>query len=142
MSKPSKYLTVKDHSVSGESFDLLLNDELQLLETQPRPSEDVLGSYYQTEDYISHTDSKRNVFEYLYHFVRSIALKRKIRLVNSFGYNKRSLLDIGCGTGDFLHVTNTALHRCRNALQGSARYIQARLLALSSFLWIWRSSSQ
>lgn len=104
MSIPSKYLTVKDHSVSGESFELLLNDELQLLETQPRPSEDVLGSYYKSEDYISHTDSKRNVLEYLYHIVRSIALKRKIRLVNSFGHNKKSLLDIGCGTGDFLHV--------------------------------------
>ena len=98
------YLNVKDHSVSGEEFQLIHNEELDLLETQPQPSEDKLGDYYESEDYISHTDAKRNLFEKVYHFIKSIALKRKLNLINSFGSEQKKLLDVGCGTGDFLKV--------------------------------------
>lgn len=98
------YLKVKDHSVSGEEFSLLHNNELDLLETYPRPSEDKLSQYYKSEDYISHTDTKRNIFEKAYQLVRSISLKRKLKLINSFPLESKSLLDIGCGTGDFINV--------------------------------------
>ena len=57
------YLSVKDHSVSGEEFHLLYNEELDMLETSPQPSVERLSEYYNSEDYISHTDSKRNIFE-------------------------------------------------------------------------------
>ncbi|WP_298901129.1 class I SAM-dependent methyltransferase [uncultured Psychroserpens sp.] len=98
------YLELKDYSVSGEHFQLLYNKELDMLETFPQPSEEKLGYYYQSEDYISHTDAKRNLFEKAYHFVKSLALKRKLRLINSFDVDKKTLLDIGCGTGDFLKI--------------------------------------
>jgi 2-polyprenyl-3-methyl-5-hydroxy-6-metoxy-1,4-benzoquinol methylase len=98
------YLNVKDHSVSGEEFQLVLNEELDLLETQPQPSEDKLADYYESDDYISHTDAKRNLFEKGYHFIKSIALKRKLKLINSFDSEEKKLLDVGCGTGDFLKV--------------------------------------
>ena len=32
------YLTVKDHSVSGEDFELLYNEEFDFFETHPQPS--------------------------------------------------------------------------------------------------------
>ncbi|HUH28989.1 class I SAM-dependent methyltransferase [Gelidibacter sp.] len=98
------YITVKDHSVSQESFELLYNGAFEMLETFPQPSKDRLPDYYKSDDYISHTDSKRNVFEKVYHLVKGIALKRKIRLINSVSKNTKSLLDVGCGTGDFLQV--------------------------------------
>ncbi|MEH6536864.1 MAG: class I SAM-dependent methyltransferase [Psychroserpens sp.] len=98
------YLTVKDHSVSGEEFQLVYNEALDLLETHPQPSEDKLGDYYQSEDYISHTDAKRNLFEKAYHFIKSVALKRKLKLISSFNSENKKLLDVGCGTGDFLKV--------------------------------------
>jgi len=104
MTKPTAYLTVKDHSVSKEVFQLHLNEDMKILETYPRPAAEELEKYYNSEDYISHTDSKRNLFENLYHFIRSIALKRKLKLVNSFELDERTLLDIGCGTGDFLQI--------------------------------------
>jgi ubiquinone/menaquinone biosynthesis C-methylase UbiE len=44
------------------------------------------------------------VFEKAYHFVKSIALKRKLKLINSFSSEGNHLLDIGCGTGDFLKI--------------------------------------
>ncbi|WP_353777124.1 methyltransferase domain-containing protein [Winogradskyella sp. 3972H.M.0a.05] len=100
--KQNLFLTVKDHSVSGEKFELIHNDELQMLETYPQPSTEKLPEYYQSEDYISHTDSKRNLFENAYHFIRSIALNKKLKLINAFNTSSKTLLDVGCGTGDFL----------------------------------------
>ena len=102
MNNKSTYLTLKDHSVSGEEFQLIYNKELDMLETFPQPKEEKLSEYYKSEDYISHTDTKRNLLEYVYHFVRQIALKRKLNLINSFNSESKNLLDIGCGTGDFL----------------------------------------
>lgn len=102
--KKSIYLKVKDHSVSGESFELHFNEELEMLETRPQPTLEKLPEYYQSEDYISHTDSKRNLLEKVYHIVKSIALKRKLKLINKVSKTNKNLLDVGCGTGDFIQT--------------------------------------
>jgi SAM-dependent methyltransferase len=102
ISNKKHFLTVKDYSVSKETFDLYYDQTLDMLITSPQPSLDNLGKYYESVDYISHTDSKRSLFEKAYHFVKSIALKNKLNLINSCNSNKGKLLDIGAGTGDFL----------------------------------------
>lgn len=102
MTKNKVYITVKDHSVSSEEFQLLVNNEFGYLETSPQPSSENLPEYYKSEDYISHTDNRRNLLEKVYHFVRNISLKRKLKLINLFSSEEKSLLDVGCGTGDFL----------------------------------------
>ncbi len=102
ISNKTHFLTVKDHSVSKEIFDLYHDEALDMLITHPQPSLDTLGKYYESEDYISHTDNKRSLFEKAYHFVKQIALKNKLDLINSFQPNKGKILDIGAGTGDFL----------------------------------------
>jgi predicted SAM-dependent methyltransferase len=96
------YLKVSDHSVSKESFDLLFNEEYQLLKTSPQPSLEKLPSYYESEDYISHTDSKRTLFEKAYHLVKNNALNNKVNLITKLLPQKGIVLDIGSGTGDFL----------------------------------------
>lgn len=101
-SNKQTYLKVKDCAVSKEEFQLLYNETLEMLETFPQPSLEKLPEYYKSEDYISHTDAKRNLFEKAYHFVKEIALKRKLKLINSFPNDSKKLLDVGCGTGDFL----------------------------------------
>jgi 2-polyprenyl-3-methyl-5-hydroxy-6-metoxy-1,4-benzoquinol methylase len=123
----STYLTVKDHSVSGEEFQLIFNEELDMLETFPQPKAEKLSDYYESEDYISHTDTKRNLLEYVYHSVRKIALKKKLKLINSFNSETKSLLDIGCGTGDFLE---TALN-ANWTITGIEPNAQARAIANS-----------
>ena len=97
-----RFITVKDFSVSGESFSLLLNEEYQLLKTHPQPTLDRLGMYYEFDDYISHTDGKRTLFEKMYHFIKRRAIKNKLRLIEQHQPVKGKILDIGAGTGDFL----------------------------------------
>ncbi len=104
ISNKKHFLTVKDHSVSKEIFDLYFDESLDMLITHPQPSLDVLGKYYESEDYISHTDNKRSLFEKAYHLVKGIALKNKLNLINDLQASKGKILDIGAGTGDFLSV--------------------------------------
>lgn len=99
--KENKYIDVKDFSVSGESFSLLLDQELQLLKTTPTPTLDKLPAYYESEDYISHTDGTRTFFEKLYQIVKRNAIRKKVALLSKFN-QKGKVLDIGAGTGDFL----------------------------------------
>lgn len=104
MNAQKHFLTVKDNSVSKETFELLYDETLDLLITFPQPSEENLGKYYESDDYISHTDGKRSIFEKAYHFIKNIALKNKLSLINDLQQSKGNLLDIGAGTGDFLLV--------------------------------------
>ena len=104
ISNKKHFLTLKDYSVSKETFDLYHDESLDMLITFPQPSLDNLGKYYESEDYISHTDNQRSLFEKLYHFIKNIALKSKLHLINSLQPNKGRILDIGAGTGDFLAV--------------------------------------
>ncbi|MBC5861944.1 class I SAM-dependent methyltransferase [Flavobacterium sp. K77] len=104
ISNQQPFLTVQDHSVSQEIFNLYYDSNLDMLVTQPQPSLDQLGKYYESDDYISHTDSKRSLFEKAYHVVKSIALKNKLNLINLEQSSKGAILDIGAGTGDFLAV--------------------------------------
>ena len=93
-------MKVKDYSVSQEVFELVENQEFGFLETRPKPLH--LDKYYESENYISHTDTKRNLFEKVYHLVRKVSLKQKLKLINSNKSTTKKLLDFGCGTGDFL----------------------------------------
>ncbi|RXP64419.1 class I SAM-dependent methyltransferase [Lutibacter sp. HS1-25] len=103
-SKNELYLTCEDYTVSNKKFDLLYNPALEMLETYPQPKGVELASYYESSDYISHTDSKETIVDKLYQFVKSIALKNKLSLLNSFKTSEKNILDIGCGTGDFLQT--------------------------------------
>ncbi len=99
-----EYIKVKDYSVSGETFALMHHHDLDMLQTTPQPTLDKLPEYYKSDDYISHTASRRNLFEKAYHFVKGFALKRKLKLVNRFSAGQKIILDFGCGTGDFLQT--------------------------------------
>ena len=92
-------LKIKDYSVSKEEFDLIYDEKLDKYATLPVPEN--LDQYYLSEDYISHTDSKKGLFEKAYHFIKRFMLKKKLQLVSS-RVAQGALLDIGAGTGDFL----------------------------------------
>ncbi|AXT57306.1 class I SAM-dependent methyltransferase [Aquimarina sp. AD1] len=96
------YIECKDFTVSGEKFKLYEDKDLDMLITLPKPGVENLGKYYESDDYISHTDSKRSFFEKLYHLVKKYSLNKKVKLISSLNQGSGTLLDIGGGTGDFL----------------------------------------
>ena len=94
------YLKTKDYTVTGETFELLYDPELEMLITSPQPED--LKKYYESESYISHTDANENFVDRIYQRVKKISLQKKIKLVDRYSNRKKSLLDVGAGTGDFL----------------------------------------
>ncbi len=96
------HIKTKDFLVSGETFTLVKNEFGDLLQTTPVPDLNKLPEYYKSENYISHTDTKKSFTEKVYHFVKGIALKQKVSLITKLNQSSGKLLDIGSGTGDFL----------------------------------------
>ena len=102
------FLKTKDFSVSGEVFELHQNDACDFLETLPRPLKQDLPSYYNSSQYVSHQTSKRNLFDWAYFFVRWFTLKKKIKLISRFSFERQTLLDYGAGVGYFVRSTRSA----------------------------------
>jgi 2-polyprenyl-3-methyl-5-hydroxy-6-metoxy-1,4-benzoquinol methylase len=102
----SKFTSVghaKDHTVSHETFNVVQCTSCALLITSPRPADNQLGRYYLSDDYISHTEKPKTIFDKLYSASREYAVNRKLTLVNKYVAAKSPyLLDYGCGTGFFL----------------------------------------
>lgn len=96
------YLETKDYTLTGESFKLLHDPVLDMLVTEPQPEN--LATYYESEDYISHTDAKKSLVDKIYHTVKGYNLKSKLSLIDSYVASNKRLLDVGAGTGDFLAV--------------------------------------
>jgi len=94
------YISVKDHLVSGEEFALLYNEKYDMLITDPQPTE--LSKYYESEDYVSHTDAEKGLLNILYQTIKRRALRKKVKLIIKLARGSKSVLDIGAGTGDFL----------------------------------------
>jgi 2-polyprenyl-3-methyl-5-hydroxy-6-metoxy-1,4-benzoquinol methylase len=95
------FLTVKDYTVSHETFGLYCNEKYEMLVTFPKPNPIDLPKYYESSEYISHSDKKSGLFSTVYQLVRSRTLKNKLKIVEQFQPQKGSLLDIGAGTGHF-----------------------------------------
>lgn len=102
--KIKPFLVSTDFYVSKEQFRIVKCENCDFKMTQDFPSQDTIGKYYKTDDYISHSDTKKGLMNKLYHWVRSYSLKQKAKLVEDNSTNpKGALLDFGAGTGYFLN---------------------------------------
>lgn len=99
-----KVITAKDFTVSGETFEIWQCGHCSLRLTQNVPEQAEIGRYYRSENYISHTESSKGLINSLYLQVRKITLRTKKKLVEEqTGVRKGYILDVGAGTGAFLH---------------------------------------
>ncbi len=95
-------ITAKDYTVSKENFEVWECTDCTVRFTQNIPSANEIGRYYKSQDYVSHSDTKKGIINRLYHWVRSFTLSSKKRLICKLTTLKTgTLLDVGAGTGAF-----------------------------------------
>jgi 2-polyprenyl-3-methyl-5-hydroxy-6-metoxy-1,4-benzoquinol methylase len=101
------FLACVDHTVSRETFQIVECESCGFKFTNPRPEESELGRYYKSEDYVSHSNTNKGFINSTYQSVRKYTLLKKLQLISKY-FKTGNILDIGCGTGEFLNT-------CKNA---------------------------
>ena len=105
----AEVLTAEDHTVSHEQFAVWHCSACTLRFTQDVPSEEAIGPYYQSDEYVSHSNTSKGFINGVYQRVRDITLSQKRALLREVtGKQTGTLLDVGCGTGEFLHTMKEA----------------------------------
>ncbi|WP_116771572.1 class I SAM-dependent methyltransferase [Maribacter litoralis] len=133
MTKTKTYLKTKDYLVTKEHFHLEYDSEKDMLITQPIPTD--ITKYYDSNNYISHTDESKSLLEKVYQIVKQITLSQKVKLINKYSQEQKTILDIGCGTGEFLSTAKTVNW---NTI-GVELSTQAREIAIKKNLTIYKS---
>lgn len=104
-----KTLTAIDNLVTKDKFNIWECKECSCRFTSPIPNEREIGKYYESDEYISHSEKGTSLIDKIYKIVQKITLRSKKRKVeNLFNREAGFLLDIGCGTGDFLYTMKSA----------------------------------
>jgi SAM-dependent methyltransferase len=102
------FITCTDFLVSGEQFEIRECSGCGFKFTANAGDEESIGKYYQSEEYISHSNTSKGLVNSVYHRVRSYMLGRKSRLVEKATKKKSGkILDVGTGTGFFLNEMKT-----------------------------------
>lgn len=97
------FIQAKDHTVSNEIFNIVSCETCNFKFTSPIPDITDMSGYYKSDDYISHSNTKRGLISRLYHLVRGYTLKKKVQLVSNY-VSRGTILDYGCGTGMFINA--------------------------------------
>lgn len=119
-----------DNFISMEVFKLARCGKCGFEFTQDVPEENEIGRYYESEDYISHSGTKKGISNKLYHMARNFMLWRKKRIVSKLTSLKSGkILDIGSGTGHFAGK----MKNCGWQVKGVEINEKARSFSVSQF---------
>lgn len=93
---------MRDHGISQEDFRIVECSDCKFRFTQNPPDESVIGPYYETSKYISHSADSTTLINRVYYAVRDNMLAQKYKLIRQYTDGK-NFIDIGCGLGYFLN---------------------------------------
>ena len=119
-----------DHFITNEQFAIVCCNSCGFLFTQDYPEENEIYKYYESDNYISHSDTSKGLVNKIYHLIRQLMLLRKRGIINRFtGLKSGSLLDVGSGTGHFASV----MKKSGWAVKGVEISAKARNFSASTF---------
>lgn len=105
------FLDGLDYFFTGQSFQIVTCLACGFRYTNPRPTEESSAGYYQSDEYISHDTGTNDLMTRIYALARHFTVQGKYNLVRKYSPGK-SLLDIGCGTGEFLNYCQNHQFNC------------------------------
>ncbi|MBZ9626925.1 class I SAM-dependent methyltransferase [Psychroflexus sp. CAK1W] len=92
-------LKLKDEAFTKKEFSLT-TDKNGVLQTIPKPKN--LSSYYNFGGYISHQSEQKDIIHSIYNWVKLQMFRTKLGLLEKHLSELNSVLDFGCGTGEFI----------------------------------------
>jgi 2-polyprenyl-3-methyl-5-hydroxy-6-metoxy-1,4-benzoquinol methylase len=95
------FLETRDHFLTGEEFSIQQCNGCGFRFIRTRPDIDEIGRYYQSDDYISHDAKSASLISRIYKLARFFSVRNKYKIVSNY-LDAGRILDIGCGTGEFL----------------------------------------
>lgn len=124
-------MALTDFTYSKDVFQVVKCKSCDFHFTNPIPTEEEIGNYYKSEEYISHTSTSKGLVNKLYNLVRNFTLKQKVDLLKDLipDLEKQHVLDFGSGTGHFLNKVK----RASASAEGIEPDEDARKFALDNF---------
>ncbi|ROI07886.1 class I SAM-dependent methyltransferase [Chryseobacterium sp. H3056] len=93
-------MKVKDHFLTQETFEITETTIPGIWKTRPIPEN--LSKYYESTQYISHHQDSGSLKEKVYKFLQNFNLEYKKKILSEQVKNGSTILDYGCGAGEFL----------------------------------------
>ena len=97
-----RVLASKDYFLTSTEFNVDRCNSCGITFTNPIPSDSETPTYYQSDNYLSHGGKNSSLFYNAYKLARAFSLQWKTKIVSEAIGEKGSIMDYGCGTGDFL----------------------------------------
>jgi 2-polyprenyl-3-methyl-5-hydroxy-6-metoxy-1,4-benzoquinol methylase len=126
----SVHFNCNDHFISKESFIIARCTSCGFLFTQDYPDQNEIYKYYESDDYISHSNTSEGLINKIYHLIRYVMLCRKRRIIFKLtGRKNGNLLDVGSGAGHFASM----MKRSGWTVKGIEISEKARISSATSF---------
>ena len=79
-----EFIALKDWMITKEEFTIVKCSSCGFHFTNPIPAESIIGNYYKSEEYVSHSSSNKGIINRVYSIVRNYTLKQKVKLLSNY----------------------------------------------------------